>query len=71
MLSGSASPAARRPVVAGDADAVTHAAWQVMVRRRQEIARIVNRMPVRQRYGLTDASGEPPVYAHDGSTEWI
>ncbi|HEV3356780.1 MAG TPA: hypothetical protein VG247_08280 [Pseudonocardiaceae bacterium] len=57
--------------MAGDADAVTHAAWQVMVRRRQEIARIVNRMPVRQRYGLTDASGEPPVYAHDGSTEWI
>jgi hypothetical protein len=71
MLSGSASPAARRPVVAGDADAVTDAVRQVMVLRRKEIARIVNRMPVKQRRGLTDAGGEPPVYAHDGSTEWI
>ena len=78
LVSRVTNPASPREVVVALTEAGGGAVWQVMTRRRKEIARIVSRMPVRQRHGLVDAleafveaSGEPPVSVHDGSTEWI
>jgi DNA-binding MarR family transcriptional regulator len=78
LVSRETNPTSRREVVVALTEAGAVAVRLVTARRRKEIARIVNRMPVKHRHGLidaleafTDAGGEPPVAAHDGSTEWI
>jgi DNA-binding MarR family transcriptional regulator len=78
LVSRETNPASRREVVVALTEAGAGAVRQVTARRRKEIAKIVGRMPVKQRQGLvdaleafTDAGGEPPVSAHDGSIEWI
>jgi DNA-binding MarR family transcriptional regulator len=78
LVSRETSPTSRREVVVALTEAGAAAVRQVTARRRKEIAKIVGRMPVRHRQGLvdaleafTEAGGEPPVVAHDGSTDWI
>ncbi len=78
LVSRQPNPASRREVVVALTEAGAGAVRQVTARRRKEIARIVSRMPVKQRQGLvealeafTEAGGEPPVSANDGSIEWI
>jgi DNA-binding MarR family transcriptional regulator len=78
LVSRETNPASRREVVVTLTEAGATAVRQVTARRRKEIARIVNRMPVNQRHGLvealeafTEAGGEPAVSAHDSSTDWI
>jgi DNA-binding MarR family transcriptional regulator len=78
LVSRETNPASRREVVVTLTEAGAVAVRQVTTWRRKEIARVVGRMPVEQRHGLVealeafaDAGGEPPLSAHDGSTEWI
>ena len=78
LVSRETNPTSRREVVVALTEPGAVAVRQVTTRRRREIARIVGRMPVEQRRGLVDAleafadaSGEPAVAAHDGSSEWI
>ena len=78
LVSRETSPTSRREVVVALTEDGAAAVRQVTARRRKEIAKIVGRMPSKHRHGLVDAlgafadaGGEPPVSAHDGSTEWI
>lgn len=72
-----ANPVSRREIVIDLTDAGLSVVARVTQQRRREIARIVSRMPERQRYALVDAfdafreaGGEPPVESARYS-DWV
>ncbi|HWE91920.1 MAG TPA: MarR family transcriptional regulator [Pseudonocardiaceae bacterium] len=73
------NPHSRREVVLSLSPGGRAVVRQVTQRRRRDIARIVARMPERQRQGLvdaleafTEAGGEPPASRPDsGGADWI